>query len=151
MTSGRSSAALERHRAELAGRRHLALDLARLLVEHGAVGAHDAEGQRALAAVVDEIGAQVGNRLHLVEQDLLDLVLRHVALGLVLEVGDHRGAARLQRAGRAGAADDIDVLDLGNLAHQLGHLVGRRRACRRAGCRAAARARRRCGWHPRAG
>ena len=129
-------------RAELAGRRHLALDLARLLVEHGAVGAHHAEGQRPLAAVVDEIGAQVGDRLHLVQQERLDLVLRHVALGFVLEVGDHGGAARLERAGRAGAADDIDVLDLGHFAHQRGRPRRSWRACPRAGCRAAARARR---------
>ena len=36
-----------------------ALDLARLGVERRAVAAHDAERQLPLAAIVDEIGAQV--------------------------------------------------------------------------------------------
>ena len=45
MTSGRSSAAFEETARNLPVAVHLALDLARLLVEHGAVGAHHAEGQ----------------------------------------------------------------------------------------------------------
>ena len=59
ITSGRSSAAFEEMARNLPVAVHLALDLARLLVEHGAVGAHHAERQLPLAAVVDEIGAQV--------------------------------------------------------------------------------------------
>ena len=111
------------NRAEHAGRRHLALDLARLVVEQRAVRAHDAEGKLPLAAIVDEVGAQVRDGFHLVEQDAFEHMLRPVALGLVLEVGDDGGAPGLQRARRAGAADHIGVLDLGHLQHQPGDFV----------------------------
>ena len=133
---------VRRDRAELAGRVHLALDLARLLVEHGALGAHHAERQLPLAAVVDEIGAQIRHAVELGEQDGLDVGLAALALRFVDQVGDDRGAPRLQRALRAGPADHVDVLDLRHLDGSAGWPRRSRRACPRAGCPAAVRARR---------
>ena len=124
MTSGRSSAALDETARNLPVPFISLWMRARLLVEHGAVGAHHAERQLALAAVVDEIGAQIGDRVELGKQHQFDLGLGAVALRFVDQVGDDGGAARLQRALRVGAADHVDVLDLGHLVHQFAGLVG---------------------------
>ena len=124
LSSGRSSEVSGTTLASSLNPLHLGRELARDIVDDVAVAACDDQRDRAIALVVEEPEADVGDVVELLADRVLEVALRELALGLRRVVDDQRGAPHLLRALRRTAAVDEDASDLGPLAQARDDVLG---------------------------